>query len=144
MRTEIEDWKRATVRHARAVGGTVGQVLASSFRASIDYVRDRPLLVALLAQDPGRLLGPREYRKNAESGQVITYRAMAVPLLRWGLATGEIRSDLDPALMARLVWLVHEALVRALFVSRDAIAQEDTDALIETAIATLWAGIEKK
>jgi AcrR family transcriptional regulator len=141
MQTELDDWKRATARNARVQEGTVGEVLANSFRTSIEYVRGRPLLIALLAQDPGRLLGPREYRKDAETGRGISYKAMVVPFLKWGVATGQIRKDLDTHMMARLVWMLHEALVRALFVSREAIADEDVDEMIETTVATLWSGI---
>lgn len=143
LKSEFDDWKRVSARNARAMNGTVGEVLAESFRHSIEYVRGRPLLIALLAQDPGRLLGPREYRKDAERGRGISYNAMVVPLLKWGVATGEVRGDLDTHMMARLVWMVHEALVRALFVSREAISDADADELIETAVATLWSGIGK-
>jgi AcrR family transcriptional regulator len=119
LEREITAWSRASVRsvhETREAKGTTAEMIARAVRASIDHARNNPLLLGILAQDP-RLLLPRPAngeppRATVEKG----YRALLEPLVRRGIERGDLRGDLDVARTAHAIWLLHDGLVRALFV----------------------------
>jgi hypothetical protein len=118
-------------------GGSQLYMLATGLRTSIEYARQRPFLRAILAQDPRLLSCPRDPREREEPQRLLDYRALVEPLLERAIAMGEVRADLDPAQLARVIWLIHDGLVRAIFINRSAYS----DALVETAIELLSVGL---
>ncbi len=106
----LADWARVSgVEQHIARGGSVLDAFEQTLRASLDYARTNPLIRALFQLDPAIVLGlgnSAAVQKNVREGRVRMVEAM-----RAGLATGELRRELDPERAADLLRLVTIALI---------------------------------
>ena len=69
------------------------------------------------------------------------YRDRLEPVLARGVETGELRDDLDVPRTAELVWLLHHALIRELFVGPERELRGDADRLLRAAVELVVAGL---
>jgi AcrR family transcriptional regulator len=139
MKREIKAWNHAAVESALRKGGSVTEMLATASRTSIEYARDRPFLCAILAEDPRLPIRQAELEEREEPRRVVSYRASIEPLLEHGIKTGELRPDIDVSQVARVLWLIQDGLIRAIFVRRDSMA--NADALINESVEFVTAGL---
>jgi len=138
---ELADWSRATAHSVTEAGGTIVHIIANTLRASIEHARANPLLCAILAQEP-RLPLPRDPQRIGSRTRVLDlYLSVLEPLLRHGVESGELRHDLDVPRTAYSIWLVHDGLVRSLFVESRITDDQQADALVEAAVAMVSNGI---
>jgi AcrR family transcriptional regulator len=105
----LADWARVSDLAAYlARGASVLEAFERSLRASLDYARRSPLLPALFQLDSTVVVGL--------GGSAVVQRSMAearvrmVTAVRAGIASGELRGDLDPERAADLLRLVTIAL----------------------------------
>jgi AcrR family transcriptional regulator len=142
LEREITAWSRASVRTVHEAKGTIAEMIARAVRASIDHARGNALLLGILAQDP-RLLLPRPANGEPPRATVQKgYRALLEPLLLRGVERGELRADLDVSHTAHAIWLLHDGLIRALFVGEPGADPHQGDALVEASISLMSRGID--
>jgi AcrR family transcriptional regulator len=117
--------------------GTVAGALASMHRASIEYARDHPLLRSIFNRDAAMAVAPhlRPLGRRAQEA----WRERLVALLERGVASGELRSDLDPHRVADVIRLLHMSFLDRLFDS-DPINATNPE-LIDTSVKVLQRGI---
>ncbi len=136
--SQVDAWMRETRTHVKyseaAIADTVGEVLAVSVRQA----RDNPLLGRILSQDPGSLVA-HERDDVAAFGRF--YRDLLEPALAHGVKSGELRRGLDIAHSAELIWLMHFALIRELFVGSVGGWRSDGEELLRAAIDLIVAGL---
>ena len=119
--------------------GTVATSLASMHRASIEYSRDHPLLRNLVNREAAIALAPHLrplIRRSQED-----WRERLVALIERGIASGELRPDLDADSTADVIRLMHMAFLDRLF-DPDPINVTNPD-LIETSVKVLHGGIRR-
>lgn len=105
----LGDWARVSDLEAYlAAGGGVIDAFERSLRASLDFARKSPLLRALFQLDPAVLLGLGGSAAVQKSMRDARERMVAA--MRSGLASGELRSELNPERAADLLRLVTIAL----------------------------------
>ena len=105
----LADWARVSNLEAYLAGGSsVLDAFERSLRAALDFARKSPLLRALFQLDPAVLLGLGSSTAVQKSMREARERMIAA--LRAGLASGELRSELDPERAADLLRLVTIAL----------------------------------
>ena len=138
---ELAEWGRATARTVGEAGGDIVECVANSLRGSIAHARNNPLLRGILAQDPRLFLPRREDAKGSRKSVMAEYVALLEPLLVRGIERGELRGDLDVARTAHTIWLLHDSLVRTLFVEGRIEDAAEGDALVEAAISLMSTGI---
>jgi AcrR family transcriptional regulator len=134
----LEEWSAFTWSEIeRQEDGTVATALAAMHRASIEYARDHPLLRNLVNREAAIALAPH-LRPLARRSQE-EWRVRLVALLERGIASGELRSDLDAQRIADVVRLLHMAFLDRLF-DPDPINVTSPE-LIETSVKVLHGGI---
>lgn len=143
MTREISSWIVDTTSAAREGRGSVTETLSRALRRSIEYARRNPFLRLLLAQDPGLLLPARIDSDEVEPLQR-AYRDLLEPLLRHGVETGELAPDYDPSDLGRVIWLMHESLIRTLFVDASAADACAESSLVDSMIRMIEAGIRNR
>jgi AcrR family transcriptional regulator len=105
----LADWARVSnLEDYLAAGSGVLDAFECSLRASLDFARKSPLLRALFQLDPAVLLGLGS--NAAVQASMREARERMVAAVRGGLATGELRAELDPERAADLLRLVTIAL----------------------------------
>ena len=88
----LEEWTAAVDEAIEEAHGCL-DALAAWLRVSLSDSKRRPLLVAVLADDATRVLvGWDDAARQAMS----EWRTKLVALIEWGIASGEIRPDIDP------------------------------------------------
>ncbi|HVR29265.1 MAG TPA: TetR/AcrR family transcriptional regulator C-terminal ligand-binding domain-containing protein, partial [Thermoanaerobaculia bacterium] len=121
----------------REGAGSVAAALAVMHRASIEYARDHPLLRSIVNREAAIALAPhlRPLGRRAQE----RWRERLVELVESGIASGELRPDLEPALVADVIRLLHMAFLDRLFEPEPInVASPD---LIETSVKILHGGI---
>jgi AcrR family transcriptional regulator len=105
----LTDWAHVSnLQMYLTAGAGVLDAFERSLRASLDFARKSPLLRALLQLDTAVLLGlgnSAAVQKNMREA-----REHMIAAMRTGVASGELRSELDPERAADLLRLVMIAL----------------------------------
>jgi len=105
----LADWARVSdLEDYLAAGAGVLDAFERSLRASLDFARKSPLLRALFQLDPAVLLGLGG--SSAVQKSMREARERMVAAVRGGLASGELRGELDAERAADLLRLVTIAL----------------------------------
>jgi AcrR family transcriptional regulator len=138
---QVEAWMEATTGRVKYSEGAIADAIGEVMGVSLRYARDNPLLRRMLMQDPGMLMGHQSKDVNA-FGRF--YRENLEPALRHGVASGELRADLDVDHTAELIWLLHFTLVRELFVGPPHGWRDDGESLIDATIRLILAGIRAR
>ncbi len=134
----LDDWARASGIAAHvARAGSVLAGLEHALRGSLDYAKTNPLVRALFQLDPLVVLGLGS--SAAVQRSVADGRAQMVDAMRTGIASGELRGDLDPERTADLLRLVMIAFVDNLLDPRWIDASDD--ALVATCLDVLRRGL---
>jgi AcrR family transcriptional regulator len=134
----LEEWNAFTWSEIdRQEDGTVATALAAMHRASIEYARDHPLLRNLVNPEAMIALAPHLRPLTRRSQE--EWRVRLVALLERGIASGELRSDLDAQRVADVIRLLHMAFLARLF-EPDPIILASSE-LIETSVKVLHGGI---
>jgi TetR/AcrR family acrAB operon transcriptional repressor len=138
----LAEWSRVSgIREQVARSGSVLAGLEGSLRGSLAYARSHPLVRALF--HPGRAPDPLAVLGVASSAAVqrciADGRAELVEALRAGIASGELRADLDPERAADLVRLISTAFVERLLDPRWIDASDE--ALVATGLDVLRRGL---
>lgn len=133
----LEEWSRASgiAEHARCSGSVLAGV-ERSLRGSLDYAKSNPLVRALFRLDPQVVLGL--HSSAAVQRSVAETRAQMVDAMRAGIASGELRADLDPERAADLLRLVITGFVDQLLDARWIDASDE--ALVATCVEVLRRG----
>ena len=134
----LEEWAAFTWAEIdRQEDGTVATALAAMHRASIEYARDHPLVRNVFNREASIALAPH-LRPHGRRSQE-QWRERLVGLLERGIASGELRADLDPQQVADVIRLLHMAFLDRLF-DPDPI-NVTNPVLIESSIQVLHGGI---
>jgi len=134
----LEEWGAFTWSAIERAGdGSVAAALATMHRASIEYARDHPLLRSIVNREAAIAVAPH-LRPLGRAAQE-SWRERLVALIESGITSGELRADLDAALVADVVRLLHMAFLDRLF-DPDPINVTNPD-LVETSIQVLHGGI---
>jgi AcrR family transcriptional regulator len=105
----LADWARVSnLEEYLARGAGVLDAFERSLRASLDYARRSPLLRALFQLDPAVLLGLGS--SAAVQHSMADARVRMIAAVRAGIASGELRGELDAERAADLLRLVTIAL----------------------------------
>jgi AcrR family transcriptional regulator len=134
----LEEWSAFTwAAIEREDDGKVSTALGIMHRASIEYARDHPLLRSLFNREHTTALAPhlRPFARRTQE----EWRQRLVSLIERGIASGELRSDLDAQRIADVVRLLHMAFLDRLF-DPDPINVTNPD-LIEASVKVLGGGI---
>jgi AcrR family transcriptional regulator len=136
----VAGWTEATELGTKFSPDAVADSIGSFLDASLRYARANPMLRRIIAQDPGSLL---PHQREGVAAFARGYRSRLEPVLARGVRSGELRPDLDVARTAELIWLLHFALVRELFVASDRGGSPDGDALVRSAVDLVVAGLRR-
>ena len=136
----LADWDEATRATGWSEGESVLQGLADMHRAGLEYARDNPLVRALFRLDPLVLLDMR--RSAAVRQSLEQFRAQLVTTIRAGVASGELRGDLDAERAAEVVRVLHLAFIDHLM-NPDWIDTID-ERLIEASLDVLFRGLARE
>ena len=133
----LEDWRRYTwSRVARAETALEG--VGIMHRASLEFARRHPVLRTILARDDRLLLaGDDEPVRRATEG----WRQRLTELLTSGVASGEIRTDLDIGRAADAVSLWHVAYLDRLYA--ESLYDVSDDQLVEQGIDLILHGLTR-
>ena len=134
----LTDWARVGQidEHLRN-HGRVTDAIAGMVRASLAYARDNPLVRSLYQFDPlvVRFVGSSAaVRRHADEG-----RARLVDAIQRGIASGELRADLDPGRVADVARLLIMALIDHLLNPEWLDASDDR--FVETCLEVLFHGV---
>jgi AcrR family transcriptional regulator len=135
---QVDAWTEATRTGVKLAPGSTADAIGDVLGVSVRYARANPLLRRILAQDPGSLL---PHQREGVAAFARRYRDQLEPILARGVASGELRPGLDVARAAELVWLLHFALIRELFVGPERGWRADGDDLLRTAVDLVVAGL---
>jgi len=134
----LAEWSQASdVEAHRARAGSVLEAIERSLRASLGYARTNPLVPALFRPDPLLVMNLGE--SAAVRRSVAEGRASTLAALRAGIASGELRSDLDPERAADLLQLVVGSLLDHLLNPRGIDAADER--LVATCLEVLCRGL---
>jgi AcrR family transcriptional regulator len=135
---QVDAWTEATRTGVKLAPGSIADAIGEVLGVSVRYARANPLLRRILAQDPGSLL---PHQREGVAAFARRYRDQLEPILARGVASGELRPGLDVARAAELVWLLHFALIRELFVGPERGWRADGDDLLRAAVDLVVAGL---
>ena len=134
----LAEWSQASdIEAHRARTGSALAAIELSLRASLAYARTNPLVPALFRADPLVALGLGEsaaVRRSVAEGRASTLAAM-----RAGIASGELRADLDPERATELLQLIIGAFLGHLLNPRWIDASDE--ALVATCLQVLRRGL---
>ena len=135
----LADWDAATRTTNWPGGQSVLLGLAEMHRATLEYARGNPLVRALFQNDPLVLLdmrGSAAVRRSLEE-----FRAQLVEAIRAGVASGELREDLDVERSAEVVRILHLAFIEHLLDPQWIDASDER--LIEAGLDVLFRGLAR-
>jgi TetR/AcrR family transcriptional regulator len=137
MRDVIRDWVRAMVPDDPEEGAIAA--LEGMFRRSVEFCRTHPLLPALMSGDPALRLTRLSL---AAKDRIQPHRDLVASILRRGVASGELRADLDVAPVADLICQIQSEYSRRAYM-RDPmfpLTPEIIDAAVRFMIDAVRAG----
>ena len=134
----LDEWSRASgiAAHAERSGSVLDGV-ERALRGSLEYAKRNPLVGALFRLDPQVVLGLGS--SAAVQRSVAQTRAQMVDAMRAGIASGELRADLDPERAADLVRLILTGFIDQLIDARWFDASDE--ALVATCLDVLRRGL---
>jgi AcrR family transcriptional regulator len=117
---------------------SVIEAIGTMVRQAIRYARGNPVLRALIESDPLVLttFGQEPMRRSMEE-----FRESLVTALEAGVASGELRHDLDVQRATDVIRILHMGLIQQVF-TPDGIDVSD-DALIDTCFQVLRRGVAR-
>jgi len=133
----VDAWTEE-VRKTKFTDGSIADAIGEVVRVSLEYVNATPLLRRIIALDPGSLV------PGGLEGEVAfarKYRADFERVLARGVRRGELRRDLDVAHTAEVIWILHFALTRELFVGSQRASRADAEQLLRSAVDLVVAGL---
>jgi AcrR family transcriptional regulator len=133
----VDAWT-VEVRQTKFADGSLADAIGEVLRVSLEYVHANPLLRRIIALDPGSV-APDGRAGQAEFGR--RYRADFESVLARGVRRGELRRDLDVAHTAEVIWILHFALTRELFVGSRRATRGDAEQLLRSAVDLVVAGL---
>jgi len=135
----VAGWTAATRDGAAAGAPSPAGVIAGGVRASVDYLTENPILMEALSQDlePALLTGGLMAKRDLVGRYIDTTRIA----VEHGVSTGEFRRGIDAAVVAEVIWLIHDGLVRQLTRSKRARSRAEIDQLVESAVDLFTAGL---
>jgi AcrR family transcriptional regulator len=133
----LVEWNEATQEATRGLGDSMAALIGSVLRTSIAYANSKPILRAILAQDPRVLLSHNLDRTDRLARN---YTQAMEKLLRRGVERGELRSDLDVEYTAWSIWLIHRDVVTELFVASRSSQDVDAARLVDASVAMITSG----
>jgi len=134
----LDEWSRASGIAAHvARSGSVLAGFERALRASLDYARTNPLVRALFQLDP--LVAQGLGSNAAVRRSVADGRAQMIEAMREGVASGELRAELDPERTAGLLQLIIGAFIDALLDPRWLDVSDE--ALVSTCLDVLRRGL---
>ena len=136
----LADWDQTTRATGWPEGESVLQGLADMHRAGLRYARDNPLLCALFRLDPLILLDMR--RSAAVRRSLAQFREQLVAAIRAGVASGELREELDVEHAAEVVRILHLAFIDHLLNPEWIDAPDER--LIEASLEVLFRGLARE
>jgi AcrR family transcriptional regulator len=136
----LDDWDEATRTANWPAGKSVLQGLAEMHRAMLQYARGNPLLRALFQNDPAVLLDMS--RSAAVRSSLEEFRTQLVEAIRAGVASGELREDLDVERSAEVVRILLLAFIEHLF-DPEWIDVSD-ERLIDASLDVLFRGLARE
>jgi TetR/AcrR family acrAB operon transcriptional repressor len=132
----LQDWIDVAGQEMERNAEDTTEALAIMHRASLDYARRNPVLRWMLQADSRVLLaGHRDLIERA----VGNWRQGLVDLLRQGVESGELRSDLDVQGTVNVIQVLHLGFIDRLFVP-DPIDVSD-DAVVDATIELMRRGV---
>ena len=136
LENTLDEWHQVAGIDRLAEADSVLEAIAHVQRATVEYARANPLLRALFQLDMLVVigLGNQAVRASMES-----FRSVLQVGLERGIATGEIRGDLDPKRINDVVHLLYMALIDHLL-NPGWIDGVDA-ALVDTSLEVLFHGI---
>jgi AcrR family transcriptional regulator len=137
----LAEWSRVgrIDEHLQA-GASVVDALGDMVRASLAYARSNPLVRSFYQFDPvvlGFLGSSASVRRHWNEG-----RARLVEAIRRGVASGELRDDLEPSRVADVARLVSIALIDHLLNPEWLDASDER--FVETCLEVLFHGIARE
>jgi AcrR family transcriptional regulator len=132
----LEEWS-AAVDRAIEQAGSSSEALGAWLRVNLSDTRRRPLLTAILAEDAAAVLVGWE---EAARRSMAEWRDKLVALLRQGVATGELRADLDVESTAEVLRAMQVGMMQHLLSDRpylDVSGERHLNAAIELVVAGL-------
>jgi TetR/AcrR family acrAB operon transcriptional repressor len=136
----LADWDQASRTAGWPEGESVLQGLAEMHRAGLRYARENPLVRALFQLDPLVLLDMR--RSAAVRRSLEQFRSQLEKAIRDGVASGELREDLDVERAAEVVRILHLAFIDHLL-NPEWIDASDHQ-LIEVSLDVLFRGLARE
>lgn len=136
----LEEWRSYNWTEVdRMAGDSALEAIAVMHRASIDYARKHPVLRTILIRDERLLLSQDDepVRQSTEG-----WRRRLVAVLERGVASGELRADLDVEAMADVVRLWHLAFLDRLYA--ESLIDVTNEQLIEASVEVLKQGLARK
>ncbi len=132
----IEEWSAASGEIELDTSESVLEAIANMHRRALQYAREHPMLRALLALDPIVLnsVGAEPMRRAMQD-----FRARLTRAVARGIASGELRADLDPARLADVVRLLHMGFLERVLEPEWIDATDP--ALVEASLQVLFHGI---
>lgn len=107
------EWSRVTRAEVDEKAHGVAEAIALTHRAALRYARNTPVVRAILAQDPRLLLTGRS---DVLQRPLAEWRERLIELLHRGVASGELRSDLDVDRTASVVQVLFLGFIDRIFV----------------------------
>jgi AcrR family transcriptional regulator len=138
---QVEAWMQTTTLEVKYAPGALADAIGDVLAVSVRHALGEPLLRRILMQDPGSLAGGDQPARVAEFSRA--YRDRLEPVLAHGVRSGELRQDLDVAYTAELIWLLHFALIREIFIGAGRELRADADALVRATIALVVSGLRR-
>lgn len=137
----LADWSRVSnLGEYLARGASVLDAFEHSLRASLDFARTNPLIRALFQLDPAVVLGLGS--SAAVQRSVREARVHMIAAVRSGIASGELRAELDAERAADLLRLVSIALTDHLLFPQWIDASDDR--FVATCLDVLRRGLRSE
>jgi len=133
------EWRAAVIPELERAGSADSR-LAAMLRTTLLYARSNPLLQAILADDP-RVIGPGDDSDGSQGLEA--WRRRLVRILREGVASGELREDLDVARTADVLRAMQLGLIDRMHHRPHAIEVSDEEH-VEAVISLVLHGLVGK
>jgi AcrR family transcriptional regulator len=130
------NWARVARVESLPAANSVLEALADTFRSAVAYARDNPVLRAFFRLDPLVLMG---IGSRAVRRQMDEVRRALVDAIAAGVASGELREDLEVGRVADVIRILQIAFIDHV-INPDWLDASD-EGLVETSIDMLSHGI---
>ena len=136
LRDVLRDWVREMVPHDPDEGAL--EALEGMFRRSVAFCQTHPLLPALMSRHPALQL---KRLSVAAADRVQPHRDLVASILERGIASGELRPDLDVASTADLICTLQSEYSRRAYIHDPMFPL--TPAIIDAAVDFLRSAVRR-